>query len=99
MSIHKVNTDAIASAAGRISRADTAINDAFFRTVKEASAMSGFWNSRAGDAAQDLLDRLIQGNDARSAVLKSYEVMLNQVVNPGYVESEKVNTKLADLLD
>lgn len=99
MSIHKVNTDAITAAAARIRESDTVISDAFGRTVEKGRAMDCSWNSRAGSAAQKLLNSLIQGNEARSAVLLSHAATLDQVVAPGYVEAERVNSKLSDLFD
>lgn len=99
MSIHKVNSDAITAAAARIRESDALISDAFERTVEKGRAMDGSWNSRAGSAAMTILNRLIQGNEARSAVLQSHAATLDQVVAPGYIEAERVNTKLSDLFD
>ena len=97
MSIHKVNTDGITTAATKITLADSAINLAFDQVTIQGRSMEYSWHSPAGDVALELFDKLLQGNSSRSAVLQNHAATLQQVVAPGYVQSEKNNMKLADL--
>lgn len=97
MSIHKVNTDGIIAAATKITLADDAMSSAFEQVVTQGRNMANSWHSTAGDAASNLFEKLIQGNTSRSAVLQNHAATLQQVVAPGYVQSEKNNKKLADL--
>lgn len=97
MSIQKVNTEAIAAAASAVNAANARINSEFDRVRSAGTAMDNAWNSRAGNAARDLMYELFKGNESRSAVLQNYANTLHQVVTPGYDSSESENTKLADL--
>lgn len=97
MAIQKVNTEAVAAAAAAITSANNHINAAFDAVRSAGSDLQTQWNSRAGSAAQDLIYRLFKGNDSRSAILQNYANTLQQVVTPGYVQSETTNAKLADL--
>ena len=97
MPMQKVNTDAIAATASRISAANSAMNSAFDPVVSGKRTLDSSWNSAAGDTAKELLDQLLQGNAARSAVLQNFASTLQQVVTPGYDQGETQNTKLADL--
>lgn len=55
------------------------------------------WKGSAGEKALTKLYELLEGNTTRSAVLENYINMLEHQINPGYIEAEKVNTKLADM--
>lgn len=97
MSIHKVNTEGVATAAAKIFSSNNTINQAFAQVKTQGNIMACSWNSRAGAVALDTFYNLIQGNESRSAVLQNHAATLQQVVIPGYEASESLNTKLADL--
>lgn len=97
MSIHKINTDGITAAAAKITQVDNNLNTAFKSVVTQGRNMENTWNSKAGDAAIQLFEKLLQGNTSRSAVLQNHASTLRQVVAPNYVQSETNNKKLADL--
>lgn len=97
MAIQKVNTENIAAAATQIKVADNRINGSFDKVVSTGKNMGRTWNGKAGVAADELMYRLFQGNESRSAVLQNYAATLQQVVAPGYDQGETKNTKLADL--
>ena len=97
MSVQKVDTEGIAAAANAISTADANINNAFEQVRKIGMKMDESWNSSAGTIAETTLQQLITNNDARSTVLQNYVNILNQLVNPSYIEAENVNTKLSDM--
>ncbi len=97
MSIQRINTEAISAAATQISSANTAISQAFEPVVNQTNQLSASWNSPAGHAAVTLLNQLLQGSEARSAVMRNYAATLQQVVTPGYDHGETQNTKLSDL--
>lgn len=97
MSIQKVNTEAIAAAAAAINSANARLNGEFDRVRAAGMSMDNAWNSRAGNAAQNLMYELFKGNDSRSAVLQNYADTLLKVVDPNYTQSESANSKLADL--
>ena len=97
MSIQKVNTEAISAAATQISSVNTAINQAFEPIISKKNSLESSWNSPAGDAAITLLNQVLQGNEARSAVMQNFATILQQVVSPGYDQGETQNTKLSDL--
>lgn len=97
MSLQKVNTEAIAATAAQISAADSAMNQAFESVVSQKSSLEGAWNSPAGETAAVILNQLLQGSEARSAVMHNFAAVLQQVVSPGYDQGETHNAKLADL--
>ncbi|MBQ7016707.1 MAG: hypothetical protein IJN10_07130 [Firmicutes bacterium] len=96
MAIQKVNTDGILNAAASLSLCNANMDEAFASLYKTGTTMENNWNSKAGSAASSLLYQLFNGNQARSTVLQNYVNLLQQSVSPGYVNSETINTKLAD---
>ena len=96
MAKQSIDTDRVASAANRLRSTNTAINNEFRTMQNAAKRLESDWNSRAGSAAHSTLYQLCGNNEVRSAVLENYINMLEQQVNPGYVNAENVNTRLAD---
>ena len=91
-----VNTDRISSSANKLRIANNNINNEFKTLEKKAKQLDSNWRSAAGDAACTKMYQLFKNNDVRSTVLQNYINMLEQQVNPGYANTETVNTKLAD---
>lgn len=96
MAIQKVDTEAIALAASAIATAGANVTTEFQNVRNAGNTMISNWNSKAGTAAQTLMYELFAGSEAQASVLQNYANVLQQVVNPGYVESETANTTLAD---
>lgn len=97
MSLQKVDTELIASAAGAITTANGNMN-ANFETVRTlGQSMARSWNSAAGEAAENLMQQLFKGDEARGAMFLNCANLLSQQVNPGYENAETTNTKLADM--
>ena len=97
MSLQKVDTEQIAAAAGAITTANGNMNTNFEKIRTLGQSMSGSWNSAAAEAAENLMQQLFKGNEAREAMFQNCANLLSQQVNPGYENSETANTKLADM--
>jgi len=91
-----INTDRVASSASALCIADNNINGAFDTLQKQAKQLNDNWKGAAGTVAQTTMCGLFQYNETRSNVIQNYFNMLQQQVNPGYINAEDVNTKLAD---
>lgn len=61
-----------------------------------ADRLEDAWSSRAGGSAVTAMYRLLNNDEARSAVLKNYIAFVQQKALPGYVDAEEINQKLAD---
>ena len=59
------------------------------------STLQNNWNSSAGDAAFRQLMELLKGHESRETVLQNYINLLEQQVNPGYLDAEELNKSLA----
>jgi len=91
-----VNTDRLTSAANKLRTVNNNINGELRTLQNKANQLDSNWKSAAGDAARTTMYQLFKNNEERSAVLQNYINMLQQQVNPGYINTETVNTKLAD---
>ena len=94
-----VNTERIASAANKLRTVNNNINNAFSTMQNKARQLDNNWKSAAGDAARITMYEIFKFNDSkdgRPAVLQNYINMLEQQVNPGYINTETTNKKLAD---
>jgi len=96
MAKQEINTDRVTSAATKLNTANSNINTAFGTLQNKAKQLDSDWNSAAGGIAQTTMYQLFKNSEARSAVLQNYINLLEQLVNPLYIETEAVNTKLAD---
>jgi len=91
-----VNTDRIASSASKLRAVNSAINNEFRTLQNKALQLDNNWKSAAGNVAKTTMYELFKSNDVRSSVLQNYINTLEQLVNPGYIDAETTNTKLAD---
>lgn len=97
MSLQKVDSELIAAAAGAITTANTNMNANFEPLRALGQQMAGSWNSAAGTAAENLMQQLFKGDEARNAMFQNCANLLSQQVNPGYENAETANTRLADM--
>jgi uncharacterized protein YukE len=91
-----VNTDSILSSVNKLRTVNNNINQAFQTFQNKAKQLDNNWYGAAGDAARTTMYQLFKYNEERSKVLRNYMNMLEQQINPGYINTETVNTKLAD---
>ena len=91
-----VNTVRIAASASRLRTANSNINNAFTTLRNKARQLDNSWKSAAGDTARQTMHSLFQNSDVRSQVIMNYVNILQQQVDPGYVNAENTNVKLAD---
>ncbi|CDX04951.1 Type VII secretion system ESAT-6-like [Desulfitobacterium hafniense] len=91
-----VNTDRLTSAANKLRTVNNNITGEFRTLQNKAKQLDSNWKSAAGEAARTTMYQLFKNNEVRSTVLQNYINMLEQQVNPGYTNTETVNTKLAD---
>jgi hypothetical protein len=97
MAKQTINTENVASSAGKLRTANNNINCEFEKMQGKAKLLDNEnWKSAAGEAARTKMYELFKGNEPRSAVLQNYVEMLEQQVNPNYIATESTNTKLAD---
>ncbi|MCL1794237.1 MAG: hypothetical protein FWG34_10230 [Oscillospiraceae bacterium] len=95
MATQAVNTEGITFAADKLHDANSYINF-IFGSLQTTVKSLGDWRGVAGESARDAICQIFKGNDARDEVMKNYIEVLNQVVNPGYIETENKNRTLAD---
>ena len=91
-----VNTERIASSANNLRTANNNINAAFGTMQSKARQLESNWKGAAGTAAQTTMYQLFRNSEERTAVIQNYINMLEQQINPGYNNTEDVNTRLAD---
>ena len=90
-----VNTDRITISANKLRSANSNIITAFDR-VKSKMKLLDAWKGAAGTAAQTTKYKLYNNSNELSKVLQNYTNLLEQRINPAYVNTEDVNKKLAD---
>lgn len=91
-----VNTDRISLSASKLRNTNSAIDSAFSALKRKTHQLENNWKSRTADAAKSTLAKIIKNGDERSKVLINYINFLEQQVNTGYINTEDVNTTLAD---
>ena len=91
-----VNTIGINDAANKLNNANRNIKIAFdsLKSISESRIRS--WNGAAGSVAQTKMHELFGASGNRHNVLQNYVNMLLQRINPAYIDTESVNTKLSD---
>lgn len=96
MAIQSIDTERVASSIASLRAVNGAINDAFDTMQKKAQQLDSAWNSKAGETAKTTMYQIFKNSDTRSAVIQNYINLLEQQVDPGYINTETVNTQLAD---
>jgi uncharacterized protein YukE len=91
-----VNTERIAASASKLRTVNGNINNEFRTLQNKAKQLDSNWKSRAGETAQTTMYQLFQNGSVRSSVLQNYINMIEQQINPGYIDAETTNTTLAD---
>ena len=99
MAIHKVDTEAIAATAAAIVTTNDNINTALNDLRSAGADLQLYWAGKARNTAVDLFIKILECNEARSVELQNFANVLQMVVNPGFVQSEQVNTSLADMFE
>ena len=96
MAKQAIDTERVAAAASKLRATNTAINNELRSLQNAAKRLENNWRSAASSAAQTTLYQLFSNNDSRSAVMQNYIYVLEQQINPRYINVENANTKLAD---
>lgn len=91
-----IDTDRVLSAANKLRTINTTINDEFRSLQNTAKCLDNDWKSRASNVSQTTREKVFNNNEVRSSVIQNYINILEQQVAPGYVETETVNSKLAE---
>ncbi len=91
-----VNTERIALSAERLRNTNNAIDTAFSNMKRKTDKLESNWKSRTADVAKSVLEKIMQDGVDRSKVLSNYINLLDQQVKLGYINTEDVNTTLAD---
>lgn len=96
MAKQAIDTDRVTSAANKLRTINTAINNEFRTLQNTAKRLESDWKSAAGSVAHTTIYQLFNNNKARSTVIQNYINTLEQQVNPGYIDAENTNNKLAE---
>lgn len=91
-----VNSEGISDTASELKTRNNNISSAFETLKKSSHRLESSWKSRAGNEACSKMQQMFQIGESRELVLNNYAVLLEQQVNPGYINAENVNTSLAD---
>lgn len=97
MSKQIVNTEGIEETVSCL----VSVNNAIINKIEELQyhfkEVENTWRSRAGERACTMMYQIFKNSEYRSAVIQNYINLLEQQVNPGYVNKETENTTLADM--
>lgn len=97
MGVIKVNTDAVISCASKIRGYNNDIRNRFSDLQSKMSALDTCWDGSAATNAMQKFNSIKSSFcDARYAVVDDYVNFLMQQIGEGYVQTEEVNTSLAD---
>ena len=96
MTKQMVDTERLQAGAQSLRRINDQLNSAFDQMKKGTSSLEEDWRSAAGEQAVTAMYELFRGQEARDTVLRNYIQMLEQQVQPGYVQAETANRSLAD---
>ena len=96
MPLTLVNTESIASSADTLRSINSNINSECNKMKNNVERIDSNWRSPAGDAAQVAIHHILKQNDERSTVIQNYINILEQLINPGYSDTETANATLAD---
>lgn len=94
----KVDTARVSAAAKNISNYNSRIRDDFSSVETAMKALNNAWDGAAASRAMSALHEIKDTfHGPRYEVLQNYVAFLQQTVNPGYAQTEKTNTSLANL--
>lgn len=96
MSKQMVDTERLRLGGQSLSRINDQINNAFAEMRKSAERLEPNWQSAAGEKAVTTIYTLFRSQEDRDKVLRNYIQLLEQQVQPGYVQAETANLSLAD---
>ena len=93
----KMDTDAVAQAAEEIRKFNRENREAFKEVAKAMNKLDKYWDGAAAAGAMSKFSE-IRGTyiDDQINVLENFANFLTQQVGLGYVNTEEVNTSLAD---
>jgi uncharacterized protein YukE len=96
--IIKVDTGRVAAAAQNIANYNNRIRDDFSPVESAMRALNSAWDSTAAEQAMDSFYNIKNAfHEPRYTVMDNFVKFLQQQVDPGYTQTETVNTFLADL--
>jgi len=96
MARQSIDTDRVMIVASKLSTTNSTINGKFQSLQSATRRLEVDWKSNAGSLAHTTMYQLFGYSEARFNVLQNYKNMLEQQVNPSYIDAEDINTKLAD---
>ena len=97
MAIQQVNTESISAASAKLRMRNSNINSEFQNLKDKAVLLESKWKGAAGTEAMTTMHKLFNYSSERSTVIQNYINMLEQQVNPGYIDTEDTNKMLADM--
>ena len=93
-----VNTDRIVATASELNTINGQIRDGFESVEKAMNHLKKTWEGPAANyAMKKFTSTLAGGLEARYTAMNNYSTFLLSSVGEGYVQTETVNTSLADL--
>jgi uncharacterized protein YukE len=96
--IIKVDTGRVAAAAQNIANYNNRIRDDFSPVESAMRALNSAWDSTAAEQAMDSFYNIKNAfHEPRYTIMDNFVKFLQQQVDPGYTQTETVNTFLADL--
>ncbi|MCM3694301.1 WXG100 family type VII secretion target [Neobacillus niacini] len=94
----KVDTRRVAAAAQNIANYNNRIRDDFSPVEAAMRTLNSAWDSTAAQQAMDSFYKIKSNfHEPRYTVMDNFVKFLQQQVDPGYTQTETVNTFLADL--
>lgn len=94
----KVNTDSVDLAAAAISGLNNKITSAFSDVEASMNSLNTFWDGAASDHGRNAFFSIKEKfYEERYNAMEGYVVYLHKVIGTGYVQTEDVNKKLAEL--
>lgn len=91
-----INTEGVAASAANLKRVNENIKRSFDQLTGKARSLESDWNSKAGSIACSKMYELFKISGTRYSVIQNYVNILEQQVDPGYENTEQVNSSLAD---
>jgi len=96
MAKQSINTERVATSANKLRAVNNNINNELHILQNKAGQLDRNWKSAASSVALTAMYRIFKQSEERTKVIQNYINMLEQQVNPGYINTESVNTHLAD---
>ena len=93
----KINTDLVSATATKISGLNNEMRAGFNDVQNAIKKLDSAWDGAAATSAMNKFNAIKNAYcDARYNVVNNYVTFLRQQIDAGYVQTEQVNTSLAD---